>query len=318
MSDLLERLSSDLALPQQDLVYLIRSAPYRYKVYEIPKKASGKKRTIAQPAKEIKPLQYWTMSEVLAAFPVHPSATAYRKGKNILDNAAPHANQRYLCKLDFRNFFPSIKSTDFEKFMRSNSLAAIWSEEEVRHLSRILFWRKKRGNVLQLSIGAPSSPLLSNILMYNFDARTNAICAELGVRYTRYADDLSFSTNEAGILQQLERRIPQICKEIRSPRLVLNETKTVHASKKGLRKVTGLVLSNDGLVSLGRMKKRQIRAAMHRYVAGRLTEEEIPELGGMLSFIKSVEPLFLQRLASKYGATALSHLMSTHKPLDLH
>jgi RNA-directed DNA polymerase len=316
MSRLLERLSADLALPRQDLVYLVKSAPYRYKVYEIAKKAPGKKRTIAQPAQEVKPLQYWVMRNVLTAFPVHSAAVAYRHGKSILDNAAPHAGHQYLCKLDFRNFFPSIKSTHFEKFMRLNALAAIWTEEEIGYLSRILFWRKKRGNVPQLSIGAPSSPLLSNILLYNFDLSLSAHCVPRGITYTRYADDLAFSTNDSGVLRELEGQVAEICRQIRFPRLVLNETKTVHASKKGLRRITGLVLTNDGVVSIGRENKRLIRATFHRYVRGGLDEAKSAELAGMLSFIKSVEPAFLQRIAKTYGAEALSHLMSSHRPLE--
>ncbi|MGF7181210.1 retron St85 family RNA-directed DNA polymerase [Tunturiibacter psychrotolerans] len=315
MSRLLDRLSNDLALPPTDLLYLIKSAPYRYKVYEIAKKAPGKKRTIAQPAREVKPLQYWVMKNVLAAFPIHPSAVAYRKGKSILDNAAPHAAHAFLCKLDFKNFFPSIKSSDFEKFMHFNPLASVWTKEEIGHLSRILFWRKKRGNVLQLSIGAPSSPLLSNILLYAFDVAMNAFCSGADITYTRYADDLSFSTNTQGALSQMEERVMEICKEIRSPKLMLNEGKTVHASKRGLRRVTGLVLTNDGLVSLGRERKRAIRARFHRYMLGQLSGAEIAELAGMLSFIRSVEPLFLQRLAKTYGANALEHLIQTRSRL---
>src|ERR1700679_3449152 len=153
MSQLLDRLSTDLVIPMKDLVYLIRSAPHRYKVYEIPKKTPGKTRTIAQPAREVKPLQYWVIENVLSAFPVHPAATAYRKGRNILDNAIPHVSHRYLCKLDFKDFFPSIKSDDFEKFMRAHPLASIWSSEEIDYISRILFWKRKRRNRSQLSIG---------------------------------------------------------------------------------------------------------------------------------------------------------------------
>lgn len=313
MSKLIERLSQDLALPQNDLIYLIRSAPYRYKVYEVPKKTPGKKRTIAQPAREVKPLQYWVMKHVLAAFPVHPAATAYRKGKNILDNAVPHAAHRYLCKLDFRNFFPSIKAEDFVRFLRRNPLASVWTEEELQYLSRILFWRKKRENRLQLSIGAPSSPVLSNILLYEFDLRVQSLCAVYEVTYTRYADDLTFSTNRRDVLQKFETEVSKICRQIRSPKLTLNAEKTVRASKKGQRRVTGLVLANDGAVSLGRDKKREIRASVHRLVIGSLNEKEAAELGGLLSFVKSVEPAFLQRLALKYGAPAISKLLRSRR-----
>lgn len=316
MSNLLERLSNDLALPLDDLRYLVKSAPYRYKVYEIAKKSPGKKRTIAQPAREIKPLQYWVIRNVLSAFPIHPAAVAYRAGKSILDNALPHAAHKYLCKLDFAGFFPSIKSTDFEKFMKQNPIAEIWSEEEIEYLSKILFWRKKRDNIPELSIGAPSSPLLSNVLLFDIDVKIASLCARCGVTYTRYADDLSFSTNNPEVLRNFETQIADICKKSRPPRLKLNPAKTVHASKKGHRRVTGLVLTNDGRVSLGRDKKRELVAKFHHYLLGSLKEQEVRELAGMISYAKSVEPEFLQRLAQKYGGVAVDALLTTHLRLD--
>lgn len=316
MSTLLERLSDDLLLPSRDLIYLIRSAPYRYKVYQIDKKAPGEKRTIAQPAKELKPLQYWVMRNVLSRFPIHPAATAYRKGKNIRDNAEPHISHRYLLKLDFKNFFPSIRARDFEKFISAHPLGGEWTKEEIDYMVRILFWRRKREKTLRLSIGAPSSPLLSNILLYEFDMKASALCAANGVAYTRYADDLSFSTERPHTLRNVERSIEQICSGMKSPKLVLNVEKTVHASKRGARRVTGLVIANDGLATIGRQKKRQIRAAMHRYVQGTLDEAKIAELAGTLSYINSVEPNFLNKVAQWYGVDTLSYLITTHLPIQ--
>jgi RNA-directed DNA polymerase len=310
MSELLERLSAEFSLPMHDLVYLVRSAPYRYKVYQVDKRTPGQKRTIAQPARELKPLQRWVVQNVLAEFPIHESAMAYRKNRNILDNASHHARQRYLCKLDFKNFFPSIKATDFERFMRSASPAQQWTDEEIGYLSRILFWCKKRGKELELSIGAPSSPMVSNILLYRFDLAVGALCANIGVTYTRYADDLTFSSNRPDVLQRIEKQIPRICTSLGSPRLFLNRQKTVHASQKGSRRVTGLVLTNDGLVSIGRDKKRIIRATVHRYMSGSLPENEIASLVGVLAFVNSVEPAFLRRLAGQYGSATIRDLLA--------
>jgi RNA-directed DNA polymerase len=314
VSELLAKLSAVFLLPPDDLLYLIRSAPYRYKVYQVPKKEPGETRTIAQPAPEVKNLQYWVMENFLSRFPIHAAATAYRKGRNIASNAQPHARNRYLCKMDFRNFFPSIKSTDFERFLSANASAAGWTEEEVGYLSRILFRRERRGGDLRLSIGAPSSPLLSNILLYRFDVAVSDLCSGNGVSYTRYADDLTFSTNRQKVLYQIEHEIPHICTRLESPKLFLNRKKTVHASKKEARRVTGLVLTNEGLLSIGREKKRQLRATLHRFVSGKLDAEETAKLAGMVSFIKSVEPEFLQRVARKYGQVALTRLLSNTGP----
>lgn len=311
MSGLLERLSVEFSLPVPDLTYLIRSAPYRYKVYEIAKKAPGKKRTIAQPARVLKPLQYWVMRNILDKFPIHPAATAYRVGRNIADNAMPHAQHRYLCKMDFRNFFPSIKSTDLQRFLAGNPFAPELSQQEVDFLTRILFWKDRRGGDLRLSIGAPSSPLVSNILLYRFDVATHALCSEHGATYTRYADDLTFSTNHPNVLYRIAEEIPKICSRLESPRLRLNTGKTVHASKKGSRRVTGLILTNASTVSIGRERKRQIRAAIHRYLSNaEMKPEEVASLAGTLAFIGSVEPAFLGRLERKYGVENLRRLRS--------
>lgn len=116
MSDVLRGLAEVMPLSQEELLKLIRSSPMRYKVYTIPKRTPGQFRTIAQPAREVKALQYWIMSNFLAQFPVDQAAMAYRLGVNIADNAQPHARSRFLLKLDFKDFFPSIQGADFKRF----------------------------------------------------------------------------------------------------------------------------------------------------------------------------------------------------------
>ena len=310
MSSLLDMLASEFVLPEKDLVYLIRSAPYRYKVYEIPKREAGKMRTIAQPAREIKPLQYWVMQNVLSVYPVHDAAKAYRKGGSILANAFPHVTRSFLLKMDFKDFFPSIKAVDFKRFVAETPNGRQWSEEELDYLSRILFWKSDRKGDLRLSIGAPSSPMLSNILLHRFDKEVSSMCATFGVAYTRYADDLSFSTNRYGILKKIERNIPEICTRLEYPRLLVNRKKTIHVSKKGARRITGLILTNEGNVSIGHEKKRLIRAQFHRYTQNSLDEKSLKHLAGFVAYVNSVEPLFLKTLADKYGYDALARLLS--------
>jgi RNA-directed DNA polymerase len=175
---------------------------------------------------------------------------------------------------------------------------------------------ESRGKSFELSIGAPSSPMVSNILLYRFDLAIEGLCAGMGVIYTRYADDLTFSTNRTDVLQRIEKQIPKICTALGSPRLFLNRQKTVYASKRGSRRVTGLVLSNDGLVSIGRDKKRGIRATFHKYMSGGLADDEVAHLAGMLAFINSVEPSFLRRLSEKYGSAAVRDLLARRGSSD--
>ena len=300
---LLSRLGLASLLPPDQLNGLIRSAPHRYKVFQIPKRATGQFRTIAQPAREVKALQYWVLKHVLGRFEVHSAATAYRRNRSIFHNATPHLGGRFLLKLDFEDFFPSIKARDFYVFMRRAKTGL--SESELEALCRILFWAPKGASDLCLSIGAPTSPALSNILMMNFDRQVSIVCREHRVAYTRYADDLSFSAGTSNRLSNVEDEVIRICRDMHSPRLTINEAKTVRVSKRDARRVTGLVLSNDGLVSIGRQEKRRIRASLHHFVTGRLAADEIPKLRGMLAYVKSVEPSFLLRLRRKYGDDAV-------------
>jgi len=277
-------------------------------VYKIRKRAPGEFRTIAQPAREVKALQYWVMKNVLNQFAVHPSATAYRKNVSIVRNAKPHVAGRFLLKMDFKDFFPSLRATDFRTFLENHGTD--FDLDEVSALCHILFWVPKGGVPdLCLSIGAPTSPLLSNILMMNFDRRIAELCGTLNVKYTRYADDLSFSATRSEDLQRVEQAVLSWCDTSTSPRLTVNQKKTVRVSKRDSRHVTGLILTNDRKLSLGRDTKRIIRATMHHFATGRLAPNEILKLRGMLAYINSVEPSFLRRLRKKYGSDVVKRCL---------
>jgi hypothetical protein len=127
MSELLSRLGANVLLRPEELMKLIRSAPRRYKVYEIPKKTEGQMRTIAQPAREVKALQYWAMKEVLSELSIHDAATAYRTGQSIADNASRHVASRFLLKMDFENFFPSLRDTDWRSHVGTTYLIPKWN-----------------------------------------------------------------------------------------------------------------------------------------------------------------------------------------------
>jgi hypothetical protein len=308
MSDILLGLTDAVPLSQEELVKLIRSSPMRYKAYSIPKRTPGQFRTIAQPAREVKALQHWVMSNFLARFPIDPAATAYRRGMNIADNARPHVHSRFLLKLDFKDFFPSIHGADFRRFLAKNAPSVTDSDAEL--LTRILFWRPKGAGQLCLAIGAPSSPLLSNILLVDFDRAVSRFCSKLGITYTRYADDLSFSAQTSELLARVEEMVTALCAKRRTPHLVLNREKAVRVSKKRARKVTGLVLTNEGSISLGREVKREIRATVHHFLTGKLSREQALSLRGTLAYVKSVEPDFLNRLRTKYGSGVIHQIQT--------
>ncbi|WP_319779607.1 retron St85 family RNA-directed DNA polymerase [Maridesulfovibrio sp.] len=296
---LIKRMSSDLLIAPNNLKYIIRTSPYRYKKYYIAKRGNRGQRLIAQPAKEVKQIQYWVIKNVLSKFDVHSAATAYKEGCSIRDNALIHAGNKCLLKLDFKDFFPSITSQDIGFFLIDSSLG--FDEHEIKYLSAILSWSPTRSSEGIVAIGAPSSPMLTNAMLFDFDSKVYKWCEGNNINYTRYADDIALSGNSKKKLFKAKIIITKFLDAMDSPSLVLNKQKTVFAMKPFRRFVTGLYLSNDDKISLGRERKRLIRAQVHYYLNGRLDKDEIESLKGMISFSRSVEPTFVDRLEEKYG-----------------
>lgn len=306
MSDFLEMLKRELRIGDRDLASLISSAPSRYKVYYIPKRTGGR-REIAHPAPELKAAQRIIVTNILAILPVHPCATAYKKGSSIRLNAERHAHNRPILKYDFQDFFPSITEQAWLLYATGNG---VLDREDAIRAARLLFRRAKGSNILRLSIGAPSSPILSNIMMNDFDREVHERVSHHKITYTRYADDLTFSAEKTWNLREVDSIVKSVLVNIRAPRLRLNDAKTALVTTKFCRKVTGLVITNDHRISLGRDRKRLLRASIDHYRKDKLAEAEIAHLAGMLAFAKDVEPEFFTRMELAYGKDVISALQS--------
>lgn len=306
MSKIVKFLSAATALSPDDVRAIIRRAPVSYKRYTIPKRTGGE-RQIAQPAREVKKLQR-ILSMRLSALPIHEAATAYVRGRSIRDNAERHMTNGPILKFDFKDFFPSIRDRDWHDYCLKNN---VFTELEDIYLSSRLFFIKNPGTTIpRLAIGAPSSPWLSNVLMFEFDKTISEQVAHDQVIYSRYADDLTFSAPRTGFLNHVEKILRKTISTIDSPKLAVNDQKTVLATKKFRRVVTGLVLANDGRVTIGRDKKREIRAALHWAFLGKLDNREIGQLAGLLAHIKGVEPIYFNELTQRHGENLLGRLGS--------
>ena len=159
-----------------------------------------------------------------------------------------------------------------------------------------------------LTIGAPSSPILSNSVMFEFDEYWSVRCNENDIVYTRYSDDLYFSTNKANVLKDTLRELRRDLALRTSPKLHVNDKKTVFTSRKRMRLVTGLILTSDKRLSLGRKRKRWIKSLVFEYINGRLAQEKLAYLQGIIAYARSVEPRFVGSLSRKYGGEALKGL----------
>jgi RNA-directed DNA polymerase len=99
---------------------LVRSANHRYKVYSIPKRSGAGTRQIAHPSRELKVIQSWMSVRLFRDLPVHASVYSYRQGLGIRQNAEAHKRNRFLLRLDFRDFFPSITRADVARLLNAN------------------------------------------------------------------------------------------------------------------------------------------------------------------------------------------------------
>ena len=303
MSQIVRLLSAETGLPDSAVRRIMVSAPIRYKEYLIPKRNGGMRR-IAQPAREVKLLQRALVSNFLVSLPIHHAATAYRAGLSIRDNAAPHIGQGPILKMDLRNFFPSIRSQDWVSYCRDSG--CLTDAEDVHLTASLLFQRQSGLRLLRLAIGAPSSPILSNILMFNFDASITALLAKDRVAYTRYADDLTFSAPRTGFLNGVIKSVARTVRSLRYPKLEINAEKTTFITSKYHRTVTGLTITNDGRATIGHKSKRELHAAVHQALLLRLSSHELQKLAGSLAYVYSVEPEFLTVLRRKYGDDIVS------------
>lgn len=308
------RIQTTLGLGINQLERLVVRAPYAYKMYTIPKKSGGV-REIAQPAKETKLLQRWLVDNVFCDLPVHAQATAYKTGASIKLNAQAHAKSDFLSKFDFYSFFPSISETDVAAHLRE-MLGEKLTADEIKWISRVSCIRQKDSSKLGLSVGAPSSPILSNSIMFEFDCIMVDWCESNKVIYTRYADDLAFSSNVKNKFKAIEPVIHEALGRLRYPTLLLNAKKTIHVSKKNQRRVTGLIINNEGILSLGRERKRIISSKIHKFSLGILDEPMIYALQGLLGLAVDVEPSFISSMRLKYGNNLLDSIFSKRMPQD--
>jgi RNA-directed DNA polymerase len=206
----------------------ISNAPRKfYRTFTIPKKSGGE-RKISEPLPSLKEIQHWILQEILDKVPVSRFAKAYVKKRSIRENARFHIGQKFVLTLDIEDFFGSLK---FEK-VYAFFLHLGYSVPVSTMLSNLCCLG---GGLPQ---GAPTSPSLSNLLMLSADKRISGFIKNKGIRYTRYADDMTFSGDfEPGMVIKFVHGV------LSHENLKLNEKKT-HVRKPGQRQeVTGAVVN---------------------------------------------------------------------------
>lgn len=315
MMTFVQQMSKATGLSETYLRKLVRKAPHCYKHYKIPKRGGGV-RDIYHPSAELKAVQLWMVEQVFIKLPVHACVYSYKKGVNVAMHAERHRASNFLLRIDLKSFFPSITSADVRRLLSDNQDVFSYrlACEDLDDICRLVCRHQTNLKGLALTIGAPSSPSISNAVLFSFDAATYEFCKAMGVTYTRYADDLYFSTNTPGLLEGVSQFVRTALSELPYPRLEINDHKTVFTSRKRRRVVTGVLLTSDQKLSLGRESKRSLRTQVFLYSSGKLSQEEIGRLRGKLSYSQLVDSGFLDALKAKFGAQVIFKLLHGDPP----
>lgn len=292
MNSIIDRIACDLSLDRAYIASVICQSSFYYKRFTIPKRNS-EQRVIYQASPELKSLQYWVRENVLSLLPISNAAFAYQSGDSIKKHATFHKDAYFIFHTDIRSYFPSIHSkmlTDIlVKHQRELQERNLWFEDSCEVIAKICFRKDS------LSIGTVSSPMISNIIAYDFDEMFISYAEQIGCQYSRYADDIYFSGRTY---------IPDDTKKFVKECLLtygfrINESKTWFKSKKSRRKITGLIITDTGRVSVGTEARKKMKHMIYdRIVNGR---GEPNEILGYLAYLKDVEPQVYNQYIIKYS-----------------
>lgn len=302
----------DVTIPQlRGLCFHRDAAPTSlYRRFEIPKRSGGM-REIWAPKPLLKRCQHWILNHILNQMLIHGAAHGFVRGRSIATNAAMHQDSEIIIKIDIQDFFPTVHWKRIKGVFRkagyheqiATLLALLCTEaprKVITHEGETLYIALKERCLPQ---GAPTSPALTNIICLNLDRRLTGMAAKLGWRYTRYADDMTFSLPNGTSEAHIGALLGAVHKILREEGFILHPSKTHVIRRQCQQTVTGLVVNESVSPRVPRLLKRQLRAALHNLEQGKPLPagESLERLQGYCAFIAMTEPAlgrdWLNRLA---------------------
>lgn len=277
---------------------------HRYKQFKI-KKKSGGYRQITSPRNQSFMLMLRYVNEILKAI-YTPSdyAMGFTEKRSVVTNANVHKGQNYILNIDLKDFFPSIEQPRIWKRLQlkpfnfpvpvANVLAGMCSMKETRKLED---GTKKDFYVLPQ--GAPTSPIITNMICDTLDRRLAGLAKRFGLRYTRYADDITFSSMH-NVYQKDGDFRKELVRIIQSQGFAINEKKTRLQKTGGRQEVTGIIVSDR--LNVTQKYVRDIRNILYiwdRYGYGVAYSKFFPKYKEAKGHVKKGTPDLVNVLAGK-------------------
>ena len=242
----LSSLERDLGISARTLYAVSNNLSKHYRKAKLPKKNGGF-RNLSVPDEVLKNIQKRISEVLLTHMPTSCYAKAYRFGSSTLRNAKHHVGKQVVLKLDILHFFDSIRYSTVKDKVFPEKIYA----EPLRILLTMLCYYKDT-----LPQGAPSSPAITNIILYEFDELIGRWCQDQGISYTRYCDDMTFS----GDFDPTEV-IRYVKLELKGMGFLLNKQKTRIQHTGQRQSVTGIVVNEK--LSIPADYRRKLRQELY-------------------------------------------------------
>jgi len=275
--------------------------PRDYVHFRIPK-ASGGTRLIEAPNERLKEVQRKIVDVLTEEYHIlaHNSAYAYTRGRCAYDSLVTHQkkNARWFLKLDIKDFFPSIsKEVLKEQLPKIYPLCNADSDTI--------------GNLIDLAVndkgvlpqGSPLSPLLSNLVMLEFDLKFSNTIRRFNKQsyvYTRYADDMLISCPYTFKYEDIIVVVEELFREFNLP-FTIARHKVRYASSAGRNWNLGLMYNHEQKITIGSKRKKELHSLFNSFVVEYPWDKQSTrELMGKFAYLKNVEPEYADTLVNKY------------------
>jgi retron-type reverse transcriptase len=275
-----------------------------YVSYRIKKRDGKRTRRIDAPLPELKAIQRKILRKIFYNYKAHPIAHGFIKNRSPRTNAECHIGKKCVVQVDIQDFFPSITTTKVQGLLtflfKHQDLFDIPDEPDTALIAKVLCLN---GVVPQ---GSPASPALTNLLCFPLDAELEKLQKRFDCTITRYADDITASTDNVEVVGELLRSIKHL--------LLYNgfkvNGKKVKISKYFKRQqITGIVVNEK--LNTPKISWRNLRAALHQSAKITVSEKTQQQLRGQIEWLKSLNPTRGDQFIKQFGLLNVEKLSTS-------
>lgn len=302
----------------------------RYNDFEIPKKSGGS-RKISAPVEGLKIILKCMNMILQEIYEPSKYAMGFTKNRSVVDNAKRHINQNYVFNIDLKDFFPSITRARICARLKVKPFE--FSDDIARMISGLCTMKVTDGENIKyvLPQGAPTSPTITNIICDKLDHKLAGLAKRFGLNYSRYADDITFSSSHNVYQEESDFR-KELQRIVTDEGFVINDKKTRLQKRGSRQEVTGVIVCEKANVTKKYVKEirnllyiwerygydEAVKSFHPRYKAEKgYTKKGNPNLdavlGGKLLYLKMVKgenDSVYKRLQGKYDS-----LMEVKNPI---